>query len=167
MVENLIRKEEKMFKKETPKIKSFKEAASYYSLVTKAGPFLFVAGQIAYDPERDIVIKGYRDLPDEEGRNLATGRTHTDEREGRIIAQSWFIFNNIKKILEELGSSIDNIVYTHIYMVNMDRDFAPFERVRMMFMKKDPPASTVLEVPRIGVNDDCLIEYEPIALVNE
>jgi hypothetical protein len=36
-----------------------------------------------------------------------------------------------------------------------------------MFMKKDPPASTVLEVPRIGVNDDCLMEFEPIALVNE
>jgi len=155
------------WKKETPLIKSFKEPASYYSLVTKVGPLLFVAGQIAYDPERDIVIKGYRDLPDEEGRKLATGRTHTDEREGRIIAQSWFIFNNTKRILEELGSSIDNIVYTHIYMVNMDRDFPAFERVRMMFMKRDPPASTVMEVARIGVNDDCLIEYEPIAVVNE
>ena len=83
-------------------IKSFKEPASYYSLVTKVGPLLFVAGQIAYDPVRDIVIKGYWDLPDEEGRKLATGRTHTDEREGRIIAQSWFILSNIKKILEEL-----------------------------------------------------------------
>jgi 2-iminobutanoate/2-iminopropanoate deaminase len=154
-------------KKEVPLIKSMKGPASYYSLATKAGPFLFLAGQIAYDPERDIVIKGYRDLPDEEGRKLATGRTHTDEREGRIIAQAWFIFNNTKKILEELGSSMDNILYTHIYMVNMDRDFPAFERVRMMFMKKNPPASTVLEVPRIGVNDDCLMEFEPIALVNE
>lgn len=154
-------------KKEVPQIKSFKGPASYYSLATKAGPFLFVAGQIAYDPERDIVIKGYRDLPDEEGRRLATGRTHTDEREGRIIAQAWFILNNTKKILEELGSSMDNILYTHIYMVNMDRDFPAFERVRMMFIKKDPPASTVLEVPRIGVNDDCLMEFEPIALANE
>jgi len=154
-------------KKEVPQIKSFKGPASYYSLATKAGPFLFVAGQIAYDPERNIVIKGYRDLPDEEGRKLATGRTHTDEREGRIIAQAWFILNNTKKILEELGSSMDNILYTHIYMVNMDRDFPAFERVRMMFIKKDPPASTVLEVPRIGVNDDCLMEFEPIALVNE
>jgi enamine deaminase RidA (YjgF/YER057c/UK114 family) len=156
-----------IFKKETPIIKSFKEPASYYSLVTKAGPFLFLAGQIAYDPKRDIVIKGYRDLPDEEGRKLATGRTHTDEREGRIIAQSWFIFNNVKRILEELGSSIDDIIFTHIYMVHMDRDFPAFERVRMMFMKKNPPASTVMEVLRIGVNDDCLIEYEPIALVKE
>jgi len=54
-------------------------------------------------------------LPDEEGRRLATGRTHTDEREGRIISQAWFILNNTKKILEELGSSMDNILSTHIY----------------------------------------------------
>jgi len=102
-------------KKEVPQIRSFKGSATYFYLVTKAGPFLLVAGQIAYDPERNIVIKGYRDLPDEEGRRLATGRTHTDEREGRIISQAWFILNNTKKILEELGSSMDNILSTHIY----------------------------------------------------
>jgi len=51
--------------------------------------------------------------------------------------------------------------------VNMDRDFPAFERVRMMFMKKDPPASTVVKIRRIGVNDDCLMEFEPIALANE
>lgn len=156
-----------MFKKEIPQIKSFKEPLSNYSLVSKAGPFLFFAGQLAYDPERKIVIKGYRDLPDEEGRNLATGRTTVDEKEGPIIAQTWFIFNNLKKMLEELGSSLDNIIHTHIYMVNLDRDFPAFERVRSMFFKKNPPASTVVEVSRIAVNDDCLIEYEPIAVINE
>lgn len=56
--------------------------------------------------------------------------------------------------------------HTHLYMVDL-RDFSAFERVRPMFFKNNPPASTVVEVSRIAVNDDCLIEIEPIALVKE
>ena len=155
-----------MFKKEIPKILSFKEPLSNYSLVSKVGPFLFFAGQLAYDPERKRVIRGYEDLPDEEGRRLATGRTTVDEKEGPIIAQAWFIYSNLKKILEELGSSLDDIIHTHIYMVNFERDFPGFERVRSLFFKKAPPTSTAVEVSRLAVKD-CLIEIEPIALAKD
>ena len=154
-----------MWKMEVPEVPGVPQAASHYSLLTKAGPFLFLAGQIAYDPLTKKVIKNIWDLPEEGRKAIETGRDHTDHREGRIMAQTWYIFNNIKTILEPQGSSIDNILRTTYYFINLDRDFAAMEHTRMLFQKNRLPASTVIEVGCLGVNDDVLIEIECTALI--
>lgn len=137
--------------------------AATYSHICRAGDFLFLAGQTAADPATGKTVKGYEDLDEETRAKLATGSMHTDFREGPIVAQTWVIYSNIKKMLEEAGSSLDHIVQVRIYMLDL-RDFPAFERVRKMFFKRFPP-STVVEVKRLGATDDVRIEIEVIAVV--
>ncbi len=154
------------FNMTVPQVPGVVRAASYYNQLTKAGPFLFLAGMIAYDPDTKKVIKNIWDLPEEGRKALETGRDHTDHREGRIMAQTWFIYNSWKKTLESQGSSLDNIVWANYYFIHLDRDFAPFERVRMMFIKKElSPPGTGVEVLRVGVNDDCILEMNCIGVI--
>ena len=63
-----------MWKMEVPEVPGVPQAASHYSLLTKAGPFLFLAGQIAYDPLTKKVIKNIWDLPEEGRKAIETGR---------------------------------------------------------------------------------------------
>ena len=153
-------------KKEILKFGDARAEASYYSHVCKVGDLLFVAGQTAANPGTGKVVKDLSDLPPEDAKLLSSGDMHVDARDGAIMAQTWSIYQNFKRILEANGSSLNDIVKTNIYMRNLRKDFSAFSRVRKMFIKKDPPASTVIETPALGPTDDVLIEIECIAVVS-
>lgn len=139
--------------------------AARYVMGRKAGPFLYMAGQIAAIPEQQKIIKGYQDLPKEIADKLRTGSMNTDFKEGPLVAQSWFIWNNIKLMLEEQGSNLDNIMFVTTYILNMDW-FPSLERVRRMFFVEKPhPPATIIEVPQLGLSKDVLIEVEVVAFI--
>ena len=143
--------------------------AARYTMGRKVGPFLWLAGQIAAIPEEQKIIKGYQDLPSEVGEKLRTGSMNTDFKEGPIVAQSWFCWNNIERMLKEQGSDLNNILYVTTYILNMEW-FPSLERVRRMFFTgsngvKIYPPGTVLEVPQLGLSKDILIEVEVVAFV--
>jgi enamine deaminase RidA (YjgF/YER057c/UK114 family) len=138
--------------------------AAHYVMGRRVGPFLFLSGQIAAIPEQQKIIKGYSDLPPEVAAELRTGSMNVDFKEGPIVAQSWFIWNNIKLMLEEQGSSLDNILYVHTYIRNMDW-FPSLARVRKMFFGEDHPPATIIEVPQLGLSEDILIEIESVAFI--
>jgi 2-iminobutanoate/2-iminopropanoate deaminase len=140
------------------------DPAAHYVMGRRCGPFLYLAGQIAAIPKEQKIIRGYQDLPEEVAATLRTGSMNVDFKEGPIVAQSWFIWNNIKLMLEEQGSSLDNILFVTTYIRNMEW-FPSLARVRTMFFGTDYPPGTVLEVPRLGLSDDILIEVEPVAAV--
>ena len=75
--------------------------AARYVMGRRAGPFLFLAGQIAAIPQEQRIIMGYQDLPKEIAAKLRTGSMNTDFKEGPLVSQAWFIWNNIQKLLEE------------------------------------------------------------------
>jgi enamine deaminase RidA (YjgF/YER057c/UK114 family) len=154
----------KDWKVEDLKFKTIKPAARYV-MGRKVGPFLYLAGQIAAIPEQQKIIMGYHDLPKNVADKLRTGSMNTDFKEGPLVSQAWFVWNNIQKMLEEQGTNLDNILYVTTYILNMDW-FPSLERVRRMFFVDKPhPPATIIQVPALGLSKDVLIEVEVVAFV--
>jgi enamine deaminase RidA (YjgF/YER057c/UK114 family) len=141
--------------------------AARYTMGRKVGPFFYLAGQIAAIPEQQKIIKGYSDLPKDVADKLRTGSMNADMKEGPICSQAWFIWNNIKLILEEQGSGLDNILFVTTYIRNMEW-FPSLERIRKIFFpgpKPIYPPGTILEVPQLGLSNDVLLEVEIVAFI--
>jgi len=79
-----------------------------------------------------------------------------------ISAQAEFIFQNIQKILEEGGASIDDVVKAVIYVTDMN-DFKEVSTVRNKYFEKSKPVSTLVEINKT-VKEGCNLEIEVIAI---
>ena len=109
-----------------------------YSQAIKAGGFVFVSGQLALQP-------GQKDLIG-----------------GEITAQTEQVFTNLRAILEEAGSSLDQLVKTTVFLQNLD-DFAGMNEVYAKHVGSTPPARSTVEVAKLP--SGALVEIEAIALV--
>lgn len=108
-----------------------------YSPAIEANGFLFVSGQVGFDP----IKRCY----------------YGDD----IIAQTRGALNNLKTILEYAGSSMDKIVKTTIFLT----DVADFDTVNIIYaeyFKNDPPARSCIQVAALPKG--ALMEIEAIAL---
>lgn len=108
-----------------------------YSLVVRAGPFLFVSGQGPIDPK--------------------TGEVSSED----IVGQTHQTLENIKVILEGSGSSLDKVVKVNVYLSDMD-NFSVMNGVYSAYFSKDPPVRTTVEASRLPF--DTLVEIDAIAL---
>jgi 2-aminomuconate deaminase len=52
----------------------------------------------------------------------------------------------VRAILEEAGSTWANIVDVQVFLTDMERDFATYNRVWAEFFPSNPPARTTVEV---------------------
>ena len=109
-----------------------------YSQAIKAGGFVFVSGQLALQP----------------GQKELMG--------GEITAQTEQVFTNLRAILEEAGSSLDQLVKTTVFLKNLD-DFAGMNDVYAKHVGSTPPARSTVEVAKLP--SGALVEIEAIALV--
>ncbi len=109
-----------------------------YSQAIKAGGFVFVSGQLALQP-------GHKELMG-----------------GEIGAQTEQAFANLRAILEEAGSSLDQLVKTTVFLQNLD-DFAGMNEVYAKHVGSTPPARSTVEVAKLP--SGALVEIEAIALV--
>jgi 2-iminobutanoate/2-iminopropanoate deaminase len=91
------------------------------------------------------------------GFDLHTGKIVTDNFED----QTRQCFQNIKIILEEAGSSINNVVKTTIFMV-AGNDFSVINKVYGEFFPENPPARSTPQVMPFPAG--ILISVECIAL---
>ncbi|HWQ60007.1 MAG: RidA family protein [Candidatus Moranbacteria bacterium] len=99
---------------------------------------IFVTGQIAMDKHGNPVA------PDD------------------IVKQTEFVFQNIVRILEAGGSSIDDVVKAVIYVTNIS-DFKEISTVRNRYFANCKPVSTLVEINKT-VKEGCDIEVEVIAI---
>lgn len=72
-------------------------------------------------------------------------------QDGRILsydieAQCHSVFRNVKAILEDSGSSWDQLVDVTVYLTNMKDDFATYNRLWAEYFKSNPPCRTTVEV---------------------
>jgi 2-iminobutanoate/2-iminopropanoate deaminase len=109
-----------------------------YSQAIKAGGFVFVSGQLA-------LVPGEKEL-----------------KGGEIGVQTEQVFANLRAILEEAGSSIDQLVKTTVFLQNLD-DFAGMNEVYAKHVGSTPPARSTVEVAKLP--SGALVEIEAIALV--
>ncbi|MFI5203049.1 MAG: RidA family protein [Flavobacteriales bacterium] len=61
-------------------------------------------------------------------------------------AQVHSVFQNVKVILEESGSSWDKMVDITVFLVNMKRDFHTFNKLYAEYFKENQPCRTTVEV---------------------
>jgi len=81
-----------------------------------------------------------------------------------IATQCHAVFRNIKYILEEAGSSWDNIVDVTVFLTNMKADFQSFNRIYAEYFKTNQPSRTTVEVNRLPT--PIAIELKVIATVD-
>ncbi len=61
-------------------------------------------------------------------------------------AQCHAVFENIRFVLEDAGSSWENIVDITVFLTNMKDDFAVFNQIYSDYFKENQPARTTVEV---------------------
>lgn len=87
--------------------------------------------------------------PRERGTKKIPG-VELDEK-GNIVSynieiQCNSVFQNIKYILEDAGSSWDKIVDVQVFLTNMKDDFTTYNRVYAEWFKDNQPCRTTIEV---------------------
>ena len=81
-----------------------------YAAWKRKGDFIFLSGVIAVDASTGSIVSGYADLPEEvRGRLGQTGELSIDVFEGPIAAQSWFVLDSIRILMEEAGGSMADV----------------------------------------------------------
>ncbi|HYK00004.1 MAG TPA: RidA family protein [Burkholderiaceae bacterium] len=136
-----------------------------YAAWRRAGDWILLSGVIAVDPTRQLIVKGYADIPPEARARIGeTGEFSTDFKEGPVLAQSWYVLDRIRSTVEAAGGGMGDVVRLVQYFRNLDH-FPLYSRVRKLFFTGEPPASTVVQVSAMLPSDDILVEVEATAYV--
>ena len=107
-----------------------------YSSATKAGPLVFVSGQIG--------------ALDDVGKPIST-----------VEGQTRQLLRKMKIALEAAGASLSDVTKTTVFLVNVN-DFAVMNQVYKEFFPKDPPARSTVIVAGLA-KPEWLVEIEAIA----
>lgn len=63
-----------------------------------------------------------------------------------IEAQTLAVFQNVRWVLEESGSSWDKLVDVTVYLTDMERDFPAYNKLWAEHFKENPPCRTTLGI---------------------
>ena len=107
-----------------------------YTPAVRAGPFVFVSGQVPRDPISGELI----------GNDVAT--------------QTRVTLSNVQRLIEQSGASLRDVVSVTVYLTNVD-DWAAMNEVYKEFFSSPFPTRTA-----VGVElRDILVEINAIAYV--
>lgn len=108
-----------------------------YSQAVVCGNMLYTSGQIGLDPDKGAMV------------------------ENDIRVQTERVMKNLKAVLEEAGTSFDNVVKTTCFLANIS-DFAVFNEVYGSYITSAPARSCVAvkDLPK-----GALVEVEVIAVI--
>ena len=113
------------------------KAIGPYSQGIKAGNIMYTSGQLPIDPE-------------------------TGEMPDNIEEQTRMSLENLKKILEAAGSSLQQVIKTTVFLSDMNH-FAVMNQVYGEFFSDNYPARSAIEVARLP--KDAFIEIEALAII--
>jgi 2-iminobutanoate/2-iminopropanoate deaminase len=105
-----------------------------------AGPFVFVSGQVAVDPDT----------------NQFTG--------GDTASQTHQVIKNLSAVLERAGSSLSNVVKTTVFLADIE-DFPAFNEVYRSYFVSEPTARTTVQVARLLGSYS--VEIDAVALLGD
>ena len=110
-----------------------------YSTYTQVGNLIFVAGQVAMEPQ-------------------------TQETPKSFAEQLHLILKNLKTILESAGSDLENILKTTVFLKDLS-NYAEYNEIYRQYFKNGFPARSTVIADL--VHEDFLIEIEAIAWTTE
>ena len=80
-----------------------------------------------------------------------------------IEIQCHSVFDNIRFILEDAGSSWDNIVDVQVFLTNMKDDFKTYNKIYAEYFKENQPCRTTIEIKSLPT--PIAIELKVIATI--
>ena len=63
-----------------------------------------------------------------------------------IEVQTRSVFENVRAVLEDAGSSWDRLVDVTVFLTNMKADFPTYNRLWAEYFRENPPCRTTLEI---------------------
>jgi 2-aminomuconate deaminase len=125
-------------------------AVGLYPHARRVGNLLFLSG---VGPRK----AGQTDIP---GVSLnENGEVESYE----IETQCKSVFDNIRFILEDSGSSWDNIVDVQVFLTNMKDDFKIYNKIYAEYFKENQPCRTTIEI--LSLPTPIAIELKIIATI--
>ena len=113
------------------------QAIGPYSQAVRAGGFVFCSGSIPLTKEGELVSED-------------------------VSEQTKQVMENLVAVLEEAGSSLEQVVKTTIYLADMN-DFATVNEIYGSYFPGNPPARATVQVSRLP--KDVKVEIDAIAEV--
>jgi len=108
-----------------------------YSQAIRANGFLFVSGQVGFDPQTGEFVG-------------------TDVR-----SQTERVLENLKAILEAAGVTLNHVVKTTVFLKDMN-DFPAMNEVYAKYFSAAPPSRSTVQAARLP--KDALVEIDVIAV---
>ena len=102
---------------------------------------IYISGQIPLDQEMNVV-----------GKN-------------DIAAQTELVYENLKKVIEDAGGTMTNIVMLNIYCTDIEAFDKETRHLRKKYFGNYYPAVTAVEVKRL-YRQDFMIEVEAVAVLD-
>ena len=81
-----------------------------------------------------------------------------------IEKQCRSVFQNVKYILEDSGSSWDKIIDVTVFLTNMKDDFPKYNKIWAEYFKENPPCRTTIEINKLPT--PIAIELKVMAVVD-
>lgn len=125
---------EEIVSPEAPQYRTLGKFSAIFSQAIRFRDLVFVTGQAGVDPDTEEVV------------------------EGGITPESEQVFENIGAILEEAGTSLDNVVWAKIYLTDFEY-YDAFNDVYAEYFSEPYPARTAIRAD-IGLG---VVEVEVIA----
>lgn len=114
------------------------ESSAPLSQAIRHGDTVYISGNVPVDPDSEELV------------------------EGGVGPQTRQVLENVEAILEEAGTSMDNVIRAGVFMTDMD-SFDEMNEVYKEFMSEPYPARTAVKAEM--ANPDILVEIDVIAAV--
>jgi reactive intermediate/imine deaminase len=124
-----------------------------YPHARKVGDLLYLSGVGPRQPLSNAIPGG--PVKDSSDKNL----------DYDMRAQTIACIENIKRILEDSGSKIENVVDVTSFLINMDRDFTEYNSVYAEYFGEIQPTRTTLEISALPTS--IAVEMKVIAKINQ
>ena len=127
------------------------EPMGLYPHARKVGNLLFLSGVGPRKPNSN-------DIPGVEMNENGNVISHD------IIAQCHSVFENVRIILDEAGSSWDKLVDVTVFLTDMKNDFDSYNKLYSEYFKENQPCRTTVEVSSLPT--PIAIELKCIATID-